>query len=109
METKGMEIRAGKFHHIYKQGKDLFKREEKRKGGEKTLDTLIKNVREIPSKAEIMQEVQDYYTTIYTSQNMDNDIIQHYLNSIQCEKISSEHKELCDDLIYVEEVTTTIK
>jgi len=108
-ETKGMEIRAGKFHHIYKQGRDLFKREEKMKGGEKTLDTLIVNGREITTKAEIMKEVQNYYTTLYTSQNIDNDIIHEYLNSIQCEKISSVHKDLCDDLISVDEVIATIK
>ena len=56
-----------------------------------------------------MREVTNYYTTLYTSQNIDNTIIQQCLNSIQCEKISSEHKYLCDDFISVDEVQTTIK
>ena len=107
-ETMGMEIWAGKFHHIYKQGKELYKREEKRKGGEKALDTLVIDGKTITNKAEIMKEIKNYYKQLYSTQCIDNNIIQQYLKDTQCKIITSDHKNLCEEFISVEEVKSTI-
>ena len=72
----GMEIRARKFHHIYKQGKELYKREEKRKGGEKALNTLVIDGKTLTNKAEIMKEIKNYYKQLYSTQCIDNNILQ---------------------------------
>jgi len=82
----GKEIR-GKFKEIYKKAKNLCKREELRKGGEKCMDSISDSSQNILlNKKEILNRIKEYYSELYRTQNINSETIKEYLNGIECER-----------------------
>jgi exonuclease III len=107
---RGKVIRAGVYSNLYTYANDLYKREELRRGGEKEiLELWDTNKREkLTGKNEILKRVKEFYKELYTSQEITNEQINEYLTGLQCEMISPEHKDLCDEFISAEEIKKTI-
>ena len=76
-------------------------------GGE-TLEALNTGREVTKDKTQILNHIQNYYKDLYTSQRIDDEVIETYLQDTTCVKITSEHGNKCEEFITQEEITETI-
>ena len=93
---KGREIKACLFTKLYIKAEGLYKREELRRGGGGTLEALNTGREVTKDKTQILNHIQNYYKDLYTSQRIDDEVIETYLQDTTCIKITSEHGNKCE-------------
>ena len=93
---------------LYKEGKEISRKEEIKNGNAKFIHQIKKEDQSITNKEDIINEVHNYYQNLYTSQLIDDDEIDDYLNDCKPPQLLNEDKIALDDFINSEEVFDAI-
>ena len=106
-KNEGIKIRTKNptLNTIYKTGKILDKKEEIKNGNSK----FINKINGKTDKNEILNEVLDFYKTLYTKQDIREEDIDDYLQDFNPNKLTENEKEDLNQLINNDEILNAIQ
>ena len=111
-KSKGNLIRSKNeaLNKIYKEGKEISRKEEIKNGNVKLIHQLRKeNDSMVKEKSEIIDEIYNFYQNLFKSQSIDNEKIDDYLSNFKPPNLTKEDQEAMDRFISEEEVKEAIK
>ena len=106
-KNEGIKIRTKNptLNTIHKTGKILDKKEEIKNGNSK----FINKINGKTDKNEILNEVLDFYKTLYTKQDIREEDIDDYLQDFNPNKLTENEKEDLNQLINNDEILNAIQ
>lgn len=105
-EFQGNTVRSKNLEldQIYRKGKELNRKTEFRKGNSKFIHTINGKQNE----QEIMTEIENFYTELYTSQNISDTVIDKYLKNFNPPILNEQEKNNLGEFITQKEIETAI-
>ena len=96
-------------NNIYAKSKDLDRKEEFNKGTSKFIFRIKTNNTTFTEKHDILNEIQQFYQNLYSSQNIPDNSIYKYLENFEPPTLTNTQKENIGQYITEKEVDTVIK
>ena len=99
-----IRIKNKELKNIYQQGHEINRKKEIRKGNNK----YIGKIDNTDKKDEIITKIENFYTQLYTSQNISENTINNYLNDFEPPQLNNIQQENIGDFITESEVEFAI-
>ena len=106
----GNRVRAKNsiINKVYEEGREINRKQEIKNGNQKFIFQIQNQNDILHEKEEIMAEIQNFYQNLYTSQNIDNNDIDNYLNDFDPINIDQFENDCLGSEITEEEIKNAI-
>ena len=104
-----IRVKNKTLNNIYDKSKDLDRKEEFNKGTSKFIFWIKTNNTNFTEKHDILNEIQQFYQNLYSSQNIPDNSIHKYLENFEPPTLTNTQKENIGQYITEKEVDTVIK
>ena len=106
----GNRVRAKNsiINKVYEEGREINRKQEIKNGNQKFIFQIQKQNDILHEKEEIIAEIQNFYQNLYTSQNIDDNDIDNYLNDFEPINIDKFENDCLGSEITDEEIRNAI-
>ena len=110
--SKGNMIRSKSevLNKVYEEGREINRKEEIKKGNYKFIHQLrTKDDKPIMDKEKILNEIKEFYQSLFTSQKIKEKDIEEYLFNFKSSELKNEDREMLNNYISEQEVREAIR